>query len=42
MIDNKPALVQVMAWCQTGDKPVTLTNDDPVQWPIYAAPAGDE
>ena len=20
-IDNKPALVQVMAWCQTGDKP---------------------
>ena len=22
-IDNKPALVQVMAWCQTGDKPLT-------------------
>ena len=21
-IDNKPALVQVMAWCQTGDKPL--------------------
>ena len=20
-IDNKPALVQAMAWCQTGDKP---------------------
>ena len=20
-IDNKPALVQVIAWCQTGDKP---------------------
>ena len=20
-IDNKPALVQVMAWCQTGNKP---------------------
>ena len=20
-IDNKPALVQVMAWCRTGDKP---------------------
>ena len=21
-IDNKPALVRVMAWCQTGDKPL--------------------
>ena len=21
-IDNKPALVQVMAWCRTGDKPL--------------------
>ena len=21
--DNKPALVQVMAWCQTGDKPLS-------------------
>ena len=21
-IDNKPALVQVMAWCQTDDKPL--------------------
>ena len=21
-IDNKPALVQVMAWCQIGDKPL--------------------
>ena len=21
-IDNKPALVQVTAWCQTGDKPL--------------------
>ena len=21
-IDNKPAFVQVMAWCQTGDKPL--------------------
>ena len=21
-IDNKPALVQVMAWCQTGEKPL--------------------
>ena len=22
-IDNKPALVQVMAWCQIGDKPLS-------------------
>ena len=22
LIDNKPALVQVMAWCLTGDKPL--------------------
>ena len=22
VIDHKPALVQVMAWCQTGDKPL--------------------
>ena len=21
-IDNKPALIQVMAWCQTGNKPL--------------------
>ena len=21
-IDNRPALVQVMAWCRTGDKPL--------------------
>ena len=21
-IDNKPILVQIMAWCQTGDKPL--------------------
>ena len=37
-IDNKPALVQVMAWHQTGDKPLpelmmTQFND---------APGGDE
>ena len=22
-IDNEPALVQVMAWCQTGNEPIT-------------------
>ena len=25
VIDNKPALVQVMAWCRTGDKPLPET-----------------
>ena len=23
LIDNKPALVEVMTWCRTGDKPLT-------------------
>ena len=40
--DNKPALVQVMAWRQTGDKPLPEHNDDPVHWLIYTAPGGDE
>ena len=31
-IDNKPPLVQVITW----------TNDDPVDWSIYAALGGDE
>ena len=35
-IDNKPALVQVMARRQA----ITWTNDDPVQWRIYAALGG--
>ena len=40
-IDNKPALVEVMAWCQVGDKPsrqpmMTQFTD------IYAALGGDE
>ena len=38
LIDNKSALVQVMAWRQA----ITWTNDDPVQWRIYAALGGDE
>ena len=25
-IDNKPALVKVMAWCQIGDKPLPELN----------------
>ena len=32
LIDNKAALVQVMAWRRT--------NDDPVHWHIYAALGG--
>ena len=35
-IDNKPALVQVMAWRRTG------ANDDPIHWRIYAALGKDE
>ena len=36
-IDNKPALVQVMAW-----QAIIWTNADPVHWRIYAALGGDE
>ena len=38
-IDNKPALVQVMAWCRTGDKP--LPEPMMTHWRIYAALGGD-
>ena len=41
-IDNKPALVQVMAWRRTGDQAITRTNDDPVHWGIYATLGRDE
>ena len=41
-IDNKPALIQVMAWRRTDPQAFTWTNDDPVHWRIYAAPGGDE
>ena len=37
-IDNKAALVQVMAWRQA----ITWTNADPVHWRIYAALGEDE
>ena len=33
-IDNKTALVQMMAWHRTSD------NDDPINWRIYAALGG--
>ena len=41
--DNKSALVQLMAWCWTGDKPLTeWTDAGPVHWRIYASLGGDE
>ena len=40
-INNKPALIQVMAWRRTGDKP--LPEEMLTQWRIYAAIAwGDD
>ena len=39
-IDNKPALVQVMAWRRTGDKP--LPEPMMTQWRIYVALGEDE
>ena len=37
-IDNKPALVQAMAWHRTDDKPfITWTNADPEHRRIHAA-----
>ena len=41
-IDNKSALVQVMAWCRAGDQPITRANGEPVYWRIYVALGGDE
>ena len=35
-IHYKPALVQIMAWCQTGD------NTDPIHWRYYAVLGGNE
>ena len=28
LINNIPALGQIMAWCQPGDKPLSGTNDN--------------
>ena len=41
-IDNKPALIQIVAWRRPGDKAIIWTNVDPVPWRIYAALGGDE
>ena len=40
-IDNKPALVQVMAWCRTGNKP---SPEPMLTWftDTYVALGGDE
>ena len=40
--NNKPALVQVLAWCQTGDKPLTEPMITQFHWHIYAAVGGDK
>ena len=41
-VDNRPALVQVMAWRRTGDKPLPGTNADLIHWRTYAVLGGDE
>ena len=41
-IDNKPALVQAMAWRRTCDKPLPEPMLGPVPWRIYAALRRDE
>ena len=41
-IDNKAALVLVMAWRQNRRQAITWINDDPIHWRIYAALGGDE
>ena len=37
-IKDNPAMVEIMAWCRIGDKPVS----DPIHWRIYTALGGDE
>ena len=41
-INNKPALVQLMAWRQTGDKPLPDPMMTQFTWCIYVALGGDE
>ena len=40
--DNKPSLVQVMAWRQHRRQAITWTNDNPVHRRTYAALGGGE
>ena len=39
-INNKSALVQVMAWRRTGDKPLPEPILNPVYWRLYGALGG--
>ena len=43
-INNNPVLVQIIAWRQTGGKPLSIiwTNDILVHRPIYVSPDRDE
>ena len=40
-IDNMPALVQIIAWRWSGDKPI-WTNDELLYWQMYVSLALDE
>ena len=41
-IDYKSALVQVMAWHRTGEKPITQINADPIHRRIYTTLGGNK
>ena len=41
-IHNKTTLVKIMTWRRIGDKPLSLTKADRIDWRIYAALGGDE
>ena len=41
-INTIPALVQIMAWRQIGNKPIIWISADLIQWRIYGALGGDE
>ena len=41
LIDNKPALVQIMTWHRIGQAIIWITAD-PIHWRIYTALGGDE
>ena len=41
-VDNLAALVQVIAWRRTGDKPLPEPRLTLIHWYIYAALGGDE
>ena len=42
LIDNNSALVEVMDWWRTGNKPLPEPNADTVHWRIHVALGGDE